>query len=359
MIRHAAPSRVGILGNPSDGYGGRTLALAVPRFEATVELEPADRVEIVPGPEDEPCWSSIAAMATHLDRHGYGTGPQLLAAVVRTFAAVAESTEQRLEGGFRLSYRTRIPRQVGLGGSSALVVAALRCLSDHFELEIPPHVLPSVALRAETSELGLSAGLQDRVVQSYGGLVAMDFGEPVVDTRFGVSHGEYEPLDPSNLPPLFLAYRESAAEPSSQYHQSLRARYEAGDPQVRETLRELASLVVEGRAALRWGDTERFCDLIGRNMTLRRQLGPLPEAQVELVDVAEAARTTATFAGSGGAVVGSYRDEDHFEELADLYADIGADVVSLADDGPSLDDATDDEPPGAGNVVTLASRKPS
>ncbi|MEM8922356.1 MAG: hypothetical protein AAGD35_02565 [Actinomycetota bacterium] len=356
MIRHAVPSRVGILGNPSDGYGGRTLSLAVPRFQAAVELEAAEGVEICALPADEPRWPSLRAMTGRIDRHGYGTGTQLLAAAVRTFVDVAESVDHPLDDGFRLRYETDIPRQVGLGGSSALVVATLRCLSEYFELQMPPAVLPSVALRVETAELGLSAGLQDRVVQCFGGLVAMDFSEPTVDHRFGVSHGDYESLDPSSLPLLFLAYREAAAEPSDHYHQGLRGRFEAGDAQVREVLRELASLVVEGRAALRWGDGDRFAELIGRNMELRRFLGPLPDEQLELVDVAEAAKATATFAGSGGAVVGSYRDDEHFEELADLYADVGADIVSLVGNATTPIGRAPEAPTDDSNVVALTPR---
>jgi glucuronokinase len=318
-----------MLGNPSDGYGGRTLALAVPQFEATVELEPADRIEILGRGDDAPIWRSLDDMVGFVDRYGYCTGSQLLAATVRTFVAVAESVDCDLASGFRLSYETAIPRQVGLGGSSALVVAALRCLSRHFGLDIPLPVLPSVALRAETTQLGITAGLQDRVVQTYGGLVAMDFGDMQIDTRFGVSHGIYERLDASRLPPLFLAYRTGAAQPSATYHQHLRIRYESGDQVVRELLRELAALVLEGRAALRWGDPARFGSLIGKNMALRRSLGPLPECQVELVDLAEAIGATATFAGSGGAIVGTYDGDDHFEALADAFADIGTDLVRL------------------------------
>lgn len=337
MIEGSAPARVGLLGNPSDGYGGRTLGLAVTRFEAVVEIEPADHLEIVELDDDRPRWESLAELVQRVDRHGYGTGPQLLAATLRTLADVASSVGHpgfdRLSGVIR--YRTTIPRSVGLAGSSALVIAAIRAIGRLTGLELPPPVLASVALRVETEQMGITAGLQDRVVQSLGGLVAMNFGEMEVEARYGVRHGHYRQLDPSGLPPLFLAYRDAAAEPSDGFHRKLRQRFEDGDAVVRDTLHHLAGLAVEGEAALRWQDGERFGELLGENMTLRRQLGPLPEAQLALVDAAERAGAPATFAGSGGAIVGAFSDAVHLARIEAALAELDATVVALADHGPA------------------------
>ena len=76
---------------------------------------------------------------------------------------------------FSVRYSTTIPRAVGMAGSSAIIVATLRGLMEFYEVEIPLHVQPSLALSVETMELGIAAGLQDRVVQIYEGLVAMNF----------------------------------------------------------------------------------------------------------------------------------------------------------------------------------------
>jgi glucuronokinase len=142
VITAHAPARAGLLGNPSDGYGGRTLALAVPRFVASVSAEPAEGIEIVPGALDLASWPSPAAFVDRIDRFGYGTAPQLLAATVRTFLRWRVDEGLGLPGtGVRLSYRTDIPRQVGLAGSSALVVAALRALCGLYGDEIPAHLL--------------------------------------------------------------------------------------------------------------------------------------------------------------------------------------------------------------------------
>jgi len=343
MFQHAVPARVGLLGNPSDGYGGRTLALAVPHFEATVTVEPSDGVKIVPNVDDIPRWPSVRAMGDHLDRFGYGNGPQLLAATARTFVDLADSIGQPVDSGFTLSYETTIPRQVGLAGSSALVISALKGLNELFNINVPSHILPSVALAVETSQLGLSAGLQDRVVQTYGGLMCMDFGPMTTDSRFGVRHGVYEQLDPSKLPLLFLAYRSSAAEPSDTYHQRLRTRYNAGEGEVRMVLGELAGLALEGRAAVRWNDHDLLAKLIGRNMALRQSLGPIPDHQLELVEIAESAGTTATFAGSGGAVVGVIKERSQIDSLTRRYGLADAQMV-LLNDTQVLDDSSSPAP---------------
>ena len=67
--------------------------------------------------------------------------------------------------------------QTGLSGSSAIVSAALGCLLDFYNVRhlIKLQVRPNLVLNAE-KELGIVAGLQDRVAQVYGGLVHMVSG---------------------------------------------------------------------------------------------------------------------------------------------------------------------------------------
>lgn len=98
------------------------------------------------------------------------------------------------KAGFTLEYETDIPRQSGLGGSSAMIIAALRGLFKFYRL--PKHYISEsefakLALSVETNELGIAAGLQDRIVQVYGGMTYMDFS---------VCTGEYERLDSRLLP---------------------------------------------------------------------------------------------------------------------------------------------------------------
>lgn len=62
------------------------------------------------------------------------------------------------------------------------------------------------ALQVETEELGITAGLQDRVVQVLNGCISMNFDR---DAIASTGNGIYERIDTSLLPPLFLAYAQT------------------------------------------------------------------------------------------------------------------------------------------------------
>ena len=68
------------------------------------------------------------------------------------------------------------------------------------ELEIPLPVQANIAFENETRTAS-SRGLQDRVVQSYEGLVYMDFARALMESR---GYGEYERMDPALLPNVYV-----------------------------------------------------------------------------------------------------------------------------------------------------------
>lgn len=50
VIKHRAYARVGLLGNPSDVYNGRTISFSLGNFWASVQLQPSDELDIQPHP---------------------------------------------------------------------------------------------------------------------------------------------------------------------------------------------------------------------------------------------------------------------------------------------------------------------
>ena len=77
-----------------------------------------------------------------------------------------------------MRWRTSIPRGVGLGGSSAIVIAVLRALCALHGTELDPARMAELALAIETEDLAIAAGPQDRVVlfALSGGLFVLALG---------------------------------------------------------------------------------------------------------------------------------------------------------------------------------------
>ena len=328
ILRRRAYARAGLLGNPSDGYHGKTISFTIRDFHATAILYEWEDVEIVLGAESQVRFESIHDLVRDVRLHGYYGGLRLIKATIKRF--VEYCLEQRLrlhDRNFSIRYESTIPRQVGLAGSSAIIVATLRCLMDFYEVSIPLEVQPSLALSVETKELGIAAGLQDRVVQVYEGLVWMDFSPDKVREVNGLPCGLYDRLDPSLLPPIYVAFQEDLGEPTEVFHNDVRERYQRGDPQVVQSMQELAMLAEKGRMAMLSRDHELFADLVNRNFDIRRSLYPLPPGQVEMVQRARQVGASAKFAGSGGAITGTYRDDNMLNDLKATLQQIGCVVL--------------------------------
>ena len=208
IIRKRAYARAGLLGNPSDGYFGKTISAVVRDYSAEVTLYEWDQVEIVLSQEDKSRFRSIDELARDVRLHGYYGGIRLVKATIKKFVEYCHRRGLTLaDRNFSIRYQSNIPRQVGLAGSSAIIVATLRGLMEFYEVEIPLEVQPSLALSVESEELGIAAGLQDRVIQVYEGLVYMDFSRERSTVHDGLTCGAYESLDPELLPPLVPGLR--------------------------------------------------------------------------------------------------------------------------------------------------------
>lgn len=295
-----AYARAALVGNPSDGYGGRTIAYAFRELYADVTAKPADRLRI------------------DADR---GEGALLRAAYGR-FARHCVDSGVTPEP-CALSLRSTIPGEVGLAASSAIVIGALRALAAFNNVEVPKEELPTIALAAE-DDLGIPAGLQDRVAQTYEGLVYMDFDPEQMAAN---GHGAYEPLDHAMLDQAYVAWCSRAKSSSGAFHGELRRRFREGDRQVVAALRELADLALMARDAIHAADRPGLSDAIDANFDLRRRLGPLDPMHVRMVDVARTAGASANYTGSGGAITGLVDGSDRFAELKCALAALGCTVI--------------------------------
>ncbi len=321
-----AYARAGLIGNPSDGYFGKTISFIIRDFSAKVTLYENADLEIVPSLEDKSSYAGMRELVEDVQANGYYGGIRLMKAAVKKFYDYCVKHGIVLpDVNFSIRYRSTIPRRLGMAGSSALVTATIKCLMEFYDVDIPKPLLPNLILSVETEELGIAAGLQDRVIQVYEGVVFMDFNRELMERQ---GHGVYEEIDPSLLPPLFLAYRQDLGEGSEVIHNNVRQRWFDGDPKVIDAMHDFASYAQETRDLLLAGRGMEIGPLMDKNFERRRSIFELDPRNVEMVEVARSVGAHGKYAGSGGAIVGMYYDEDMRLRLVDAMARIGATIIT-------------------------------
>lgn len=291
------PARAGLVGNPSDGYGGAVLAVPLPSLVATVEVRPANRTRIDPA---APLLRAAAdVVVRHLAARGVEAGP------------------------IELRWSTAIPRSVGLAGSSALAVAAIRAIAASRGVVLGASEEAALALAVEVQELGIAAGWQDRMVQAE--------GVPVLVDCAGLGTG---PPDPARPPAvrrvalraplrLVVGWRGGLLSDSGEYHAALRRQ---ADPQ---RMAELGALAHDAAAALGAADLDRVADLIDAGWRLRREVAPLLAGQADLVERVRSCGLPATTPGSGGSVVALVRDDVEVARAVDALREVDASFTTV------------------------------
>ena len=325
MIETYGYARAGLLGNPSDGYFGKTIAFVMSNFRARVLLYPSGRLEIKLSKADLPVFENLDDLYRTTRWRGYYGGIRIIQAlIVRLIDYCHENGIELEDRNFTLEYESNVPQRLGMGGSGAIITAALRALCQYYNLDIPLPIQANLVLETETRELDVPAGLQDRVVQAYHGLVYMDFSRNLMESR---GYGEYERLDPALMPNVYVAYRTSLSEGTEVFHSNLGERWRRGDPQVVEAMKTWAGYAAEGRECLLRRDYQRLGELINANFNLRASIYRIDQGNLEMVQTARKAGASSNFAGSGGAIVGTYTDDAMFARLTDYMKAIGVAVI--------------------------------
>lgn len=327
MIIHTqAHARAGLIGNPSDGYFGKTIAIIVRNFAAKVTCYESPRITIRPLRREQLEFDSLDALLGDIEHNGYYGAIRLIKAAVKRFTDYCREHGFKLDNrNFTIEYETDIPVRVGLAGSSAIITATMRALIEFFGVVIPKPVLPGVILSVELDELGIGAGLQDRVAQVYEGAVFMDFDQQHMQHH---GYGRYEPLDPTALPPMFVAFHDTLAEGTEITHNDLRSRHDRGESEVLDGMQQFAGFAQQARDLIAAGRGAEIGPLMDQNFDLRAQLCAISPGNRRLVEIGREHGANVKFAGSGGAAIGCYDGDDaRLKRIRDAYESFGARMV--------------------------------
>ena len=272
MIEASAPGRCGILGNPSDIYGGAVLSCSLAE-RATCRLVPADREE---PPEDPRLWD--AARSHYPDRH------------------------------WRVTWHSDVPRSSGLAGSTALLAATLACLKGDIQDRA---AFADEVRNAELNGAGIACGYQDAFMAVHGGLRLMEFTGRDPDADIApVQTTEFE----SELP--FLLISTGVERLSGSVHGPMIARWKAGERAVVDGMKEIGTLAVPGAENLKRGRLDRLAKAMRRNHEIVRDLGGSGEPIERLIArCLEAGALAAKLAGAGlgGTVIALVEDPDRLQ----------------------------------------------
>ncbi len=326
MVIHTASfPRAGLIGNPSDGYHGKTISFIIRNFSAKVTVWESPELEIQPARRDEMIFENLDALVKDTRTFGYYGGLRLLKASVKRFHDHCRDGGLQLRNdNFTIRYSSDIPQHVGMAGSSAIITACFRALMLFYEVTIEPPALANLVLSVENDELHIPAGLQDRVIQAYEGVVFMDFAEEHFERQ---GHGEYEELDPANLPPLYVAYTTQLSEGTEVFHNDIRGRFNRQEEDVVAAMTEWADLTQKTRDLLVAERGHEIGPLLDRNFDLRQSIYQLSEGNLAMVEAARSVGASAKFTGSGGAIVGVYEGEEMFTALREKLERQGAQVI--------------------------------
>ena len=282
----SAPGRAGIIGNPTDMYGGSVLSCTVGmRAYARVQpgaglmLETKGEVFRIAGREDlRPRGDPFDVGRAIVDYMGL---PQLEC---------------------RVRYWSEIPPQSGMAGSTALVVAILQALEAWQGRPLDRYRLAERARHIELNHLKVVCGYQDAYMCTFGGLNYIDFrGKHFYRSEEAELFATVEPLaqDVPTLP--FLLAHTGVQHASGDVHRPIRERWLEGEKEVVNAYKRITDVARMGKKALILQDWATLGRLMTENHAIQRDLGGSGETNERLVAAALAAGAPgAKLAGAGG-----------------------------------------------------------
>ena len=152
----------------------------------------------------------------------------------------------------------------------------------------------------------------------------MDFDKKFMEKH---NYGKYESLDPMLLPKFYIAYRTDLSKVSGKVLNDVKSRYDKGDQEVIDTLARIAEIAKEGRDAILGKDHKRLHELMDENFNCRSKIMKISDPNWELVNTARKCGASAKFTGSGGSIIGMYKDDKMLNELVINLKKIKARVI--------------------------------
>lgn len=281
----SAPGRAGIIGNPTDMYGGAVLSCSV-GMRARVTVTPASCLLLETN--DHQC-----QINSRDDLRPQGDLFDLPRAILDYMRLPPLACHVR--------YESEIPLRSGLAGSTALVVVLLQALLAWQGEHPNRYQLAERARYIELNYLKVICGYQDAYMCTFGGLNYLDFrGKQFYRNAEAELFATVEPLAGyiSQLP--FVLGYTGVQHASSAVHKPIRERWLEGEVAVVDSYRRMTEIARMGKKAILTADWSLLAHLMNENHSIQRALGGSGESNEKLITAAlEAGALGAKLAGAG------------------------------------------------------------
>ncbi|MFQ6099027.1 MAG: hypothetical protein ACE5O2_14955, partial [Armatimonadota bacterium] len=309
----SAPGRAGIIGNPSDLYGGTVVSCSIPcRATATVTDHPFVVFD-VSGHRVRADTEADLAFCEDTWR------ANVAKAVWRFLRSEEFRSVHPLDPSatFSLTAHTDVPLQAGCAGSTAILTAILGALLAFFRIRMSRYAIAEYARRIEAGVLGVACGYQDHYMTVFGGINCIDLrGKERLRLDGSEPYATVEPLtDEVSELPMVLA-NTGVRHHSTEIHGSLRARWEAGEAEVVVAYERIGELGRLGKKALVAQDWPTLGVLMNENHALQRDLKGSGEANERLIKAAlDSGAWGAKLSGAdrGGTIIALHEDPSYVQ----------------------------------------------
>lgn len=286
VIRVTAPGRAGIIGNPTDGYGGTMIACST-KNRACVTIEDCDQLII-----ENKLGRTVLKWQNDFDNQGDYF--DIARCVLRYFKLYDLKA--------KITISTDIPEQAGLAGSTAVLCSVLAAIVSFTGLSYHKYHLAELNRIIELHYMKCHCGYQDAYMTTFGGLNYIDFrGKEHYKDLDSEIYATVEPLSTyvSELP--FVVAHTGIKHHSGSFHKPLRERWLEGEEKVINAYVDIASIAREGKKALLNSDWEQLGYLMNKNHEIQDSLTDSGEQNNYMIKVAkENGALGAKLAGAGG-----------------------------------------------------------
>ena len=232
-IISTAPGRAGIIGNPTDMYGGAVLSCSI-KERAKVTIVEHSTLILGTGAEQ---FKILNKQDLELRGDRFDVGRAIL-----QYLGLPEEP-------YRVEFESSVPFRSGLSGSTALLVALLQGMLARQRKYPDKYRLAEMARFIEYNHLKIVCGFQDAYMCVFGGLNFMDFaGKRFDQTEESKLFAKVEPIKFERPLPFLLA-TTGIERVSGTVHKPLGERWLNGEPAAVQGYKRIAELARLGKSA--------------------------------------------------------------------------------------------------------------